>query len=79
MRMIERNAHYFFILHRRVIRPPFPVLIRCPNCGHGLCKVNSDLVEISNSYGLSPAYVKAADAWQQIQHSCGATITMLWK
>lgn len=74
----QQNATYYYRIHRRLIKPPYPILLFCANCGHGLIEVNSDQVEIANSFGLPSNELKVADVWHRIKHSCGASITIYW-
>lgn len=74
----QQKADYYYRVHRAQVKPPYPVLLFCVNCGHGLIQVNSDTVEISNSFGLPPTLLKAEDVWQRIKHSCGASIVIYW-
>lgn len=80
-RMINRpnQADWYIKLHRRLIKPPYPVLIFCPNCGHGLIEVNADVLEISNDIGLPPTELQASDAWNRLRHSCKAKIVLYYK
>jgi hypothetical protein len=76
---VQKNTRWFIKLHRRLIKPPYPIKVHCPACGHPFMKVNSDLIEISNNFGLSEMDLKAVDAWSQHKHTCGAKITLYWK
>lgn len=78
-RGIQKSARWFMTVHRRLIRPPYPVRIYCPACGHPFCEINAELMEISNHFGLPPEELKAPDAWSQHKHTCGAKITLYWK
>lgn len=75
----QKNARWILKVHRRLIKPPYPTMIACPNCGHNLIIVNSDLIEIENSFGLSELDLTAHDAWSQQRHTCGAKIALFWK
>lgn len=79
MSTIQKQARYFIKLHRRIIKPPYPVVIFCPACGRRLIRVNADLIEITNNFGIQESELKAQDAWSEQKHSCGAKITMYWK
>ncbi len=79
MRSTQYSARWFLKIHRRLIKPPYPVLIRCPGCGHGFIEVNADVIEISNDFGLPAKELKAVDVWQRIKHSCGALVVVYWK
>lgn len=79
MKNVESKARWFIKLHRRMIKPPYPVNINCPACGRWLVRVNSDLIELNNDFGLQPRELKASDRWTQTKHSCGAKITLYWK
>ncbi len=74
----QQKADYYYRIHRGQIKPPYPVLLFCANCGHGLIQVNSEKVEISNSFGLPAKELGAQDVWQRIKHSCGASIVIYW-
>lgn len=76
---IQKGARYFIKVHRRLIKPPYPVKIFCPACGHSLIKVNSDLIEISNSFGLKEEELTATDCWSEQKHTCGAKVALYWK
>jgi hypothetical protein len=65
-------------IHQRLIKPPYPVYIACPACGHKLISVNADMIEISNDFGLPWSEIKSFYKWQQIKHSCGSKINMIW-
>lgn len=78
MKRVQKGATWFIKLHRRLIKPPYPVDIRCPSCGYWMMKVNSDIIEISNDFGLPPKELKAVDVWMRIKHQCGATINLYW-
>jgi hypothetical protein len=73
------TSDWIFKIHRRMIKPPYPVLIFCPGCGHGLIEVNANYVEVDNSFGLSPKQLRAEDIWSRLKHSCGSTIVLYWK
>lgn len=75
----KSKTKWFVKLHHRLIKPPFPVDIRCPACGHWLTKVNSDTIEISNDHGVSIKELKAGDSWNTVTHGCGAVINLYWK
>lgn len=74
----QQNATYYIRLHRRMIKPPYPILIFCPNCGHGLIEVNADIIEISNSFGLPPTELVVTDIWHRLTHSCKAKLVIYW-
>jgi hypothetical protein len=78
MRGVQKDAKWFLKIHRRLIKPPYPVKIPCPGCSHWLIEVNSDIVEISNDFGLPPRELKAVDVWMRIRHSCGTMVTLYW-
>lgn len=78
MKGVQQNAKWFIKLHRRLIKPPYPVLISCPACGHKLIEVNSDLVEMSNDFGLAPRELTAKDTWTRIRHGCGSYIVIYY-
>lgn len=76
----RNNMKWFMRIHRRLIRPPYPTKIYCPNCGRPFIKVSSDMVEVTNDLGLSFSDLTARDVWAQVKHqSCGAIITLFWK
>lgn len=79
LRAQQKRARYFIRLHRRLMKPPFPVTVMCPACGHPFTRVNSDLIEISNNFGIQESELGAMDAWSQHKHTCGAKITLYWK
>lgn len=77
---LQTGLRFSFFLHKRLVKPNFPVLIRCPGCGRPVCEINSDTIEMSNSFGLSQQSLKASDNWIRIKcHSCAAHISILWK
>ena len=80
-RMINRpsQADWYLKLHRQQLKPPFPVLIFCPNCGHSLIEVNANGLELSNDIGLPATQLQASDAWMRIRHSCKAKIVLYYK
>lgn len=73
------KGRWFIKLHRRLIKPPYPTMIFCPACGRPLIRVNSDLIEIVNNFGMQESEIHAQDAWSEQKHSCGAKITLYWK
>jgi hypothetical protein len=79
LRIQQKRARYFIKLHRRLMKPPYPVKIMCPACGHPFIRVNSDLIEIVNNAGLLESELTAQDAWSEQKHGCGAKITLYWK
>jgi hypothetical protein len=78
MKGLQRDAFYSIKLHQRLIKPPYPVMISCPACGHKFMEVNSDIIEISNDFGLPWNEIRAFYHWQRIKHSCGSFINVLW-
>lgn len=74
----QQRANWYVRLHRGTMKPPYPILIFCPNCGHGLIQVNAETIEISNGYGLPSTEIEARDVWQRIIHSCKAAIVLYW-
>lgn len=76
----RNNVKWFIKLHRRLIKPPYPTMLHCPNCGGPLIEVNSDMVEVSNDPGMPKQQLTAKDAWSRIKHyKCGAMIVLYWK
>lgn len=74
------NVRWFIKIHRRLIRPPYPTMIHCPNCGGKLIEVNSDMIEVDNDFGIAPQELTAKDTWSRLKHGrCGAKITLYWK
>lgn len=74
------DARFVFFLHKRLVKPRRPLLLHCAGCGRPFLEVNSDMIEISNSFGIDQQSLKASDSW--IRHkcrSCGAHISILWK
>lgn len=78
MKGVQNNARYFMKIHRRLIKPPYPVKIACPACGRWFIEVNADTIEVTNDHGLPYREVKADDVWQKIKHNCGTTIVLYW-
>lgn len=76
---IQKNARYFFKFHRRLIKPPYPVKIHCPGCGRPFVRVNTDLIEVENSFGMQERELKAVDTWTEYRHTCGTKIVTYWK
>ncbi len=79
MRGVQTNARWFIKVHRRMIKPPYPVLMSCPACGHKLVEINADVFELSNDFGLPPRELTAKDIWMRLRHSCGAFIVFYYK
>ena len=78
--VIPKEQRFAFILHRRLVKPHFPVLLHCPACGRALFEVNSDTIELSNSFGVDSKSIVASDNWSRHRcHSCKASISILWK
>lgn len=78
-RTLSQGLRFVFFLHKRLVKPNFPVLLHCPGCGRPLYEVNSDTIELSNSFGLSQSTLKASDNWIRHRcHSCKAEINLLW-
>lgn len=76
----RNNMVWFIKIHRRLIRPPFPTMIHCPNCGGPLIEVNADMAEVSNDPGIPFSEVVAKDPWVRLRHyKCKAKITLYWK
>lgn len=75
----QKKAKWFIKIHRRLIKPPYPVLIHCPACGRPYIRINADMFEIDNSVGLKEVELSAGDMWTEQKHSCGAKITLYWK
>lgn len=75
----QKGARYMVKVHRRLLKPPYPTFLPCPNCGHPWIIVNSNLIEIENSFGMSELDTIARDAWSQQKHTCGAKIVLWWK
>lgn len=74
------NVRWFIVLHRRLIKPPHPTMVYCPNCGRPFLEVNSDMVEVSNVQGPATQQLIAKDAWIRIKHyACKALIVLYWK
>lgn len=79
MRGNRNNVKWFFKIHRRLIKPPYPVLLFCPNCGNPFIEINHDIVEISNDFGLPYTQLTAKNTWIRQKHErCGAKITLYW-
>lgn len=78
MKGMQAGAKWSMIIHRRLIKPPYPVQLKCPGCGRTFVEVNSDVVMISNDFGLPPKELKAIDVWSRIRHNCGTTIVLYW-
>lgn len=80
----NRHSHpdvrFVFFLHKRLIKPKELVKLHCPACGRQFIKVNSDTIEVHNSFGLPDDEIKTSDSWQRVRcHSCKAQISILWK
>lgn len=76
----RNNVKWFVKIHRRLIKPPYPTMIHCPNCGGKLIEVSSDMIEVDNYEGVKYIDINAKDVWQRIKHkACGAKITLYWK
>lgn len=73
------KGRWFIKIHRRLLKPPYPVIIYCPACGKSLIRVNADLIEIANNFGLKEEELTAQDAWSEQKHTCGAKIALYWK
>lgn len=77
---MQKGVRFSIFLHKRLIKPHHPILLRCMNCGRPICEVNSDTIEISNSFGISQESLRASDNWIRLKcHSCAAHISILWK
>lgn len=76
---LPKGLRFSFFLHKRLIKPETPVLLHCSGCGRPICEVNSDTIEISNSFGVSQQSIKASDNWIRLKcHGCKAHISILW-
>lgn len=75
----RNNVKWFVKIHRRLIHPPYPTMIHCPNCGRPFIEVSSDLIEVDNYEGARYIDIAAKDIWCRIKHGCGAKITLYWK
>jgi hypothetical protein len=73
------SADWYIKLHRQQLKPPFPIMVFCPNCGHGLIEVNALGIEISNDIGLPPTQLTPSDAWTRYKHKCKAFIVIYYK
>lgn len=66
-------------VHADQLRPPWPVLIMCPNCGHGLIEANATGFEVSNDIGVEPSsLLDSNDPWFRLRHSCRAKIVLYY-
>lgn len=74
----QKDTRWIMKLHRHLVKPPYPVLVGCPNCMHPLVEVNATTIEIENTIGFGGKDVLAKDAWLRIRHTCGAKITLYW-
>lgn len=75
----RNNVKWFYRIHRRLIKPPYPVKLPCPNCGRYFIEVSADMIEIDNYEGAGYLDITAKDIWARIKHTCGAKITLYWK
>lgn len=75
---LQENSRWFIKLHKRLIKPTEPVYIHCPACGRNLFQVNSDMIEITNDFGIQKTELKAVDSWMRLKHTCKAMIVVYW-
>jgi hypothetical protein len=66
-------------VHSSQLIPPYPVIIFCPNCGHGMIEANGTSFELSNDLGMSPSSLVGSDPWYRLRHSCKAKIVLYYK
>lgn len=77
---LQRGTRLVYFIHKRLVKPKFPVLLHCASCGRPIFEVNSDTIEIHNTFGMSQESLKASDNWIRHKcHSCSAHISILWK
>lgn len=77
---LQKGLRFAFFLHKRLVKPGYPVLLHCPGCGRPFGEYNSDTIEINNGFGMSQISIKASDSWERHKcHSCGAKLSILWK
>ena len=74
----QKNAEFYYRIHRSQLKPPYPVLIFCAGCGHGLMQINTNSVEVSNDIGLRFNDLLASDVWFRQRHTCGCWLTFYW-
>lgn len=75
---MHNQTRWIYKLHTHLFKPPFPVMLPCPNCFRPLLEVNASTVEMENSFGFREQELVAKDKWTRIKHSCGSKITIYW-
>lgn len=73
------QMEWFVKVHASQMHPPYPALVYCPNCGHGLIEVNATAFEVSNDIGMESSTLTGSDPWFRLRHSCRAKIVLYWK
>lgn len=74
----HNKTRWIYKLHRHLMKPPYPVMLPCPNCMRPLIEVNATTVELENGFGFGTKELIAKDAWSLIKHNCGTKVTIYW-